>query len=317
MIAGVFAKGLEQAQRGVKHAVASRDLARAQSFAAKNGMPTAYGSYEELYADGAVDAVYVATPHPCHRDVVLAAVAAGKHVLCEKPLGVTAAECREMIAAAEAAGVVLLEAFMYRVHPQTALIRETLAQGRIGRVRLIRSAFCYGLGEAYNVRLDQSLRGGGLYDVGCYCINFSRMVAGEEPDDIAAVWTLGETTGVDESLAGALHFPGGAVAHFDVCVRSAGSAFAEIVGSEATLWIPSPWRPHPDQAVIELRRGGKPPEALTVAAGGQVFALEADHLAAVVQDGVAPLIPAANAIGNAVVMDAIWQRLQAAAGRGA
>lgn len=313
MIAGVFAKGLAQARRGTKAAVASRVLDKAKAFAAKYDIPAAYGSYGELLADPAIDAVYVATPHPCHREVVLAAAAARKHILCEKPMGVTVAECRDMVAAAEAAGVVLLEAFMYRVHPQTALIQETLKAGRLGQVRLIRSAFCYGLGDAYNVRLDRALRGGGLYDVGCYCINFSRMVAGEEPDDVAAVWTLGETTGVDESLACGLRFPSGIVAHFDVCIRAAGSTFAEIVGTEGALWVPSPWRPHPEKACIELRPRGKPPEILTVTGGGEVFALEADHLAAVVQDGAAPLIPAANAVGNAAVLDRIWQRMQASA----
>jgi len=309
MIAGVFAKGLAQAKRGVRAAVASRNPATAQAFAAAQAIPKAYGSYGALLADPEVDAVYVATPHPCHREVVLAAAAAGKHVLCEKPMGVTPHECREMIAAAEAAGVVLLEAFMYRVHPQTVLIQETLAKGRIGRPKLVRSSFCYGMGDgAYNVRLDKSLRGGGLYDVGCYCINFSRMVAGEEPDDVAAVWTVGEKTGVDESLAAALHFPSGLVAQFDVCIRCAGSAFAEVVGTDGSLWVSSPWRPHPERAVVELRGKG-PMEPLTVTDGGHVFPLEADHLAAVVQDGAAPLIPAANAVGNAAVMDAIWQRM--------
>lgn len=309
MIAGVFAKCLEQAKRGVKAAVASRNRDKAIAFAAKNGIPTAYGSYAELLADPGIDAVYVATPHPCHREVVLAAAAAGKHILCEKPLGVTVAECREMIAAADAAGVVLLEAFMYRVHPQTALIRETLAQGRIGQVRVVRSAFCFGLGDAYNVRLDASLRGGGLYDVGCYCINFSRMVAGEEPADVAAVWTLGATTGVDESLAGALRFPSGIVAHFDVCMRATGSSYAEVLGTDGSLWVPAPWHPNAENAVIELRARGKAPESLTVTGGGRSFTLEADHLAAVVQDGVAPLIPAANAVGNAAVLEAIWRRM--------
>jgi predicted dehydrogenase len=152
------------------------------------------------------------------------------------------------------------------------------------------------------------LRGGGLYDVGCYCINFSRMVAGEEPDEVGAVWTLGQKTGVDESLAAALHFPSGLVAHFDVSLRSAGCAFAEVLGTDGSLWIGSPWHPNPTRAVIEVRGRG-PAEELTVTDWGQAFPLEADHLAAVVQDGAQPLIPASNAIGNALVLDTIWQRM--------
>ena len=306
-IAKNFAKALDQAQRGVKQAVASRTPERATEFAAANGFPTAYGSYAELFADPAVDAVYVATPHPLHCQPVLDAIAAGKHVLCEKPMGVTVAECEGMVTAANEAGVVLLEAFMYRGHPQTQRIREIIASGQPGSIRTIRSCFCYGLGTAYNVRSDLSLRGGGLYDVGCYCIDFSRMVAGEEPDHTAAVWTLGEESRVDENLAGVLHFPGGAVAHFDVGIRSAGAAHAEILGTEGTLSIPKPWNPDPKAAEMELRLKGKPAETIRIENGGNSFALEADHLAAVVAGECKPLIPGVDAIGNAAVLDHIWR----------
>lgn len=308
-IAKTFAKALDQSQRGVKQAVASRTPERAAEFAAQHGFPTVHGSYADLFADPAVDAVYVATPHPCHREPVLAALAAGKHVLCEKPLGVTVAECEEMVAAAARAGVVLLEAFMYRVHPQTRRIQEILASGQLGAVRTVRSSFCYGLGTTYNVRSDASLRGGGLYDVGCYCINFSRMVAGLEPDDLAAVWTLGETSGVDENLAVAMHFPNGVVAHFDVGIRSAGSAYAEILGSEGSLFIPKPWNPDPKLAEMELRLKGKPAETIRIADAGGSFVLEADHLAAVAAGECAPLIPARDAVGNAAVLDAVWRQM--------
>lgn len=309
MIAGVFTKSLEEAKYGIPGAVASRSHEKGLAFAEKHSVPTAYGAYDELFADGDIDAIYVATPHPCHRDVVLAAAAAGKHILCEKPMGVTPEECEEMIAAADCARVTLLEAFMYRVHPATQLIQDTIAAGRIGQVKLIRSAFCYGLGNAYNVRLDKALRGGGLYDVGCYCINFSRMIAAEEPDDISAVWTLGEETGVDESLVAAMHFPSGIVAHFDVCIRSMGGVFAEVVGTEGTLLTTSPWSPHPEKAELELRCKGKTAETLTVTDGGRVFALQADHLAQVVAGEASPIIPADNAVGNAAVLDTIWRRM--------
>lgn len=309
MIAGVFAKSLGAARFGVLGAVASRSHEKGRAFAEKHGIPAAYGSYDELLADETVDAIYVGTPHPCHRDVVLAAAAAGKHILCEKPLGVTPEECEEMIAAANAAGVILLEAFMYRVHPATQLIQDTVVTGRIGEVKLIRSSFCYGLGNAYNVRLDPALRGGGLYDVGCYCINFSRMIAGEEPDDISAVWNLGEDTGVDESLAAGLHFPSGVVAQFDVSIRCMGGVSAEVVGTDGTILTASPWKPHSEKAEIELRCKRKPAETLTVIDGGDVFALEADHLAQVVAGETDPVIPADNAVGNAAVLDTIWRRM--------
>ncbi|MBI2194116.1 MAG: Gfo/Idh/MocA family oxidoreductase [Planctomycetes bacterium] len=308
MIANVFARALEHAQRGCKQAVGSRSGPKAAAFATTHQIPRAYGSTEALLADPEVDAVYVSTPHPVHRSGVLAAAAAGKHVLCEKPMGVTPGECEEMIEAARRHGVVLLEAFMYRVHPQTLRLQEILREGRIGTVRTIRSSFTYGMGDAYNVRTDLSLRGGGLYDVGCYCINFSRMVAGQEPDRIAASWWLGPKTGVDENLAAVLGFPSGPLAHFDVGIRCAGTSFAEIVGSSGRIHIPNPWKPDARRASFDVVAGGKT-ETVVIENGGDIFSLEADHLAAVAAGEAKPLIPAENAVGNAVVMDTIWRQM--------
>jgi predicted dehydrogenase len=308
-IAKTFAKALDSAQRGVKQAVASRTLDRASEFAAAYGFPVAHGSYEALATDPDVDAVYVATPHPCHLEPVLACLAAGKHVLCEKPMGVTPEECQEMVAAAEQAGVVLLEAFKQNVHPLTQRMLEIVRSGQLGVVRTIRSCFCYGLGDAYNVRGDLSLRGGGLYDVGCYCLDFTRLVAGEEPDDVAGVWTLGDATGVDENLTVTMRFPSGTLALFDVGIRSVGSGYAEILGTDGTLYVPKPWSPDPKLAEMELRLKGKPVETIQIADGGNSFTLEADHMAAVVAGECEALIPGSRAIGNAVVMDQIWQRM--------
>lgn len=309
MIANTFARALEQAHRGVRHAVGSRSREKGEAFAAKHKISRSYGSYGALLADKDVDAVYVSTPHPVHRECVLAAAAAGKHILCEKPMGVTAEECKEMIAAADRHGVVLLEAFMYRVHPQTLRLQEILREGRIGPVRTVRSSFTYGMGDAYNVRTDKSLRGGGLYDVGCYCINFSRMIAGEEPDRIEAVWILGPKTGVDENIAVSLGFPSGILAQFDAGIRSAGTSFGEILGSSGRIYVPNPWKPDAQRATFDVIAGGKT-ESVVIENGGDIFALEADHLAAVVSGEAKPLIPASNAVGNAAVMDTLWKRMK-------
>ncbi len=224
-------------------------------------------------------------------------------------MGVTPGECEQMIAAAGKAGVVLLEAFMYRTHPQTERLNELVAEGAIGALRTVRSSFCYGLGAGYNVRVDGDLRGGGLYDVGCYCINFGRMIAGGEPDDIQAVWTLGTENGVDETLGASLHFPNGVVAQFDVGLRGAGSAQAELLGTEGSIWVPAPWKPAADRAEIVVRRSGQVEEVVATANGGSVFALEAHHLAAVIAGESKQLIPAQNAVGNALVLDTIWRRM--------
>jgi len=308
MIANVFANSLGKARLAVKAAVGSRDLSKAEAFAKKHGFERAYGSYGELLEDPSVDAVYVSTPHTLHLDNTLAAIRAGKHVLCEKPLGVTADECRKMVEAAEKKGVVLLEGFMYRCHPQTICIQQLLLDGAIGAVRTIRSSFTYGLGEEYNVRTDKSLRGGGLYDVGCYCINFSRMVAGEEPKAVQAIAKIGEKTGVDENLAAILGFTSGAIAHFDVGIRSHGSSFAHILGSDGSITVPSPWKPGAELATFTLTSRGKT-EEIAIEHGGDIYALEADHMADVVAGRAAPLIPGSDAIGNAAVLEMIWNRL--------
>ncbi len=308
-IAGTFARSLARSEHGVRYAVGSRSIERAEAFAREFACEAAYGSYADLLADPKVDAVYVATPHTEHRDCVLAAARAGKHILCEKPLGVTVAECEEMIAAAAAGGVVLLEAFMYRTHPQTTAVMSAIEEGAIGRVQVVRSHFHYKLGDDYNVRLDRSLRGGGLYDVGCYCINFSRMVAGEEPDRVRAVWILGAASGVDEALAASLYFPSGMLALFDVGIRTPGGSAVEVVGTEGSLLIPRPWKPDPQRAACRLVRPGQDEREIVVEGGGDAFVLEADHLAEVITGACEPLIPASNASGNAAVMDRIWREM--------
>ena len=307
-IARVFASALNDARRGEKYGVASRTSETAESFASEHGFPESFGAYQALLDDPNVDAIYVSTPHTVHRECVLAAASAGKHILCEKPMGVTEAECLEMISAAETNGVILLEAFMYRCHPITIRLQQLLQEKIIGDIRTVRSSFTYGLAGAYNVRTDKQLRGGGLYDVGCYCINFSRMVAGEEPESIDYALTLGAETGVDENLGVTMKFPSGVIAQFDVGIRSAGTSFAEIVGSEGRIVLSNPWKPDAEEASFDVIKGNQT-MAEVIANGGHIFTLEADHLAAVIAGEEEPLIPASNAIGNAAVLDTIWNRI--------
>ncbi|MDA3962002.1 MAG: Gfo/Idh/MocA family oxidoreductase [Planctomycetota bacterium] len=311
MIAGVFADNLEHASGAVKQAVASRDAAKSAAFASKHGIVSSHGSYPDLFADPEVDAIYVATPHTAHVDCVIAACQAGKHVLCEKPMAVTAAEAEQMRDAATAAGVVLLEAFMYRCHPQTLRIMELIQSGAIGAVRAVRSCFTFGLGDDYNVRLDKALRGGGLYDVGCYCVNFSRLIAGSEPTTIASSAVIEDSTGVDIHLSASLGFAAGVVASFDCGIRTVGTASAEILGSDGRISIPSPWKPDADSATITLHAKGKPSEDIVIAKGGHIFALEAEHLAAVVSGAGNPAIDLSpeGSIANGHVLDTIWKQI--------
>lgn len=312
-IAGVFAEALAKSRHGSLQAVASRTRDRAISFARKHRAAAAYASYAELLADPAIDVVYIATPHPSHCGDTLAAIAAGKHVLCEKPMGVTAAECRRMVSAADRKGVVLLEAFMYRVHPQTRKLQELVARGVIGDLRCIRTAFTFDLGilpiTGANVRTDPHLRGGSLYDVGGYCINASRMLAGAEPTTIDAAWSIDPATGVDRACAGVLKFPSGVLAHFDVGFHSIPTSFIEVIGATGRLHLASPWWPEQERAVITVQTTGRKAKEVVVRNGGWIFTIEADHMADVIAGRAEPLIPASNAIGTARVLDTIWKRM--------
>ena len=168
----------EQAQVA---AVASRTINHAQAFADEMGIPTAYGSYEALLADPEIDAVYIPLPNHLHKPWTVRAAEAGKHILCEKPLALNTEECQEMIAAAKANGVQLMEAFMYRYHPRVLAARQMIQDGAIGELKTIESAFTYRNEDTTNIRFQPEMGGGALLDIGCYCVNISRLMADGEP----------------------------------------------------------------------------------------------------------------------------------------
>ena len=205
---------IQASRNGELVAVASRDGGRAREFAEKWGIPEHHGSYAALLVDEEIDAVYNPLPNSLHLEWTVRAAEAGKHVLCEKPLALDERECREMAAAARSNGVLLLEAFMYRFHPRTERVVDMVRDGAIGQLKAIRSAFTFRLRSAENIRLDPDLGGGALMDVGCYCVNVSRPLAGGEPLAVQATarWA---NSGVDEQLMGTLLFDDDVMAHFD------------------------------------------------------------------------------------------------------
>jgi predicted dehydrogenase len=221
-------------------AVASRDGARAEAYAREHGLERAHGSYEALLADEAVDAVYISLPNRLHHEWTLAALDAGKHVLCEKPYSRRPQEVEEAFARAESSGLVLMEAFMYRHHPQTARIMSLVEDGAVGRVRVIRSAFRFVLSDLADIRADPDLDGGALMDVGCYCASGSRLLAGE-PERARGEQVLGPT-GIDVSFHGTLRFPDDVVAQFDCSFALPRFQHLEVVGEEGRLVVDSPWR---------------------------------------------------------------------------
>ncbi len=240
-----FIPALRRACRSELVAVGGRDPARTEEFARRWGIGEFASSYEALLARPDIDVVYIPLPNSLHHPWVLAAARAGKHVLCEKPLGLSAAETGEMASAAAEKGVVLMEAMAYRFHPQFLRLQELLREGAIGRVRLIRAWFRFTLPEGENIRWAPELGGGVLLDVGCYPVNFALAVAGEQPERVSAVRKVGKR-GVDVLTAARLEFPSGIVAQFDCSFVLPYGAGAEVIGEGGAIRIRHPWQPDTD-----------------------------------------------------------------------
>ena len=220
-------------------AVASRDPARAEQYAAQWGIGRAYGSYDELLAAADIDAVYVPLPNGLHHEWTMRALRAGKHVLCEKPYSPRPEEVEEAFDEADSRGLVLSEAYMYRYNPQTLRVAKLVRDGAIGEVRTIGAAFSWPTDAPGDVRLDPALDGGSLLDVGAYCVSAARLFAGE-PERVSALSRLG-SSGVDMTFVGLLEHPSGALTHFDCGFHMPDRSHLEIVGTTATIDVTDPW----------------------------------------------------------------------------
>lgn len=281
-------------------AVGSRDLARAQRWAGERGIVRAYGSYEELLADPEVDAIYNPLPNALHVEWSIRALQAGKHVLCEKPMSRHPGEVARAFDVAEAEGRVLAEAFMWRHHPQLLRARDLLPS--LGDLRIIRAAFSFAAADPNDIRLQAALDGGGLMDVGCYCVSGCRALAGAEPDRAYAEYVPGGEGGVDVALVGTLRFPGDVLAHFDCGLSYAGGGYLGATGSEGSLFLSDPW--HGREPVIELRRAGGV-ERIEVDSASS-YALELADFEAAVRGERKPLLARDDAMAQARVIDALY-----------
>ncbi len=282
-------------------AVASRDLAKAQAYAAQWDIPRALGSYEALLADPDIDVVYNPLPNHLHAEWTIRALQAGKHVLCEKPLALSLAEIDAILAAAQAAGRVVMEGFMYRHHPQTARVKTLLEEGAVGELHLIRGAFTFTLSDPANVRLRADWGGGALWDVGCYPVSYARFLAGAEPEAVFA-WSIVGRGGVDEAVVGQLRFPGGVLAQFDCAFRSAFRAHLEVVGSQGTLQIPVPFKPGLRET-LTLKRGDVT-ETLDVP-GQELYLGQVEDMADAILLGKTPRLSLADSRHNTAALLAL------------
>jgi D-xylose 1-dehydrogenase (NADP+, D-xylono-1,5-lactone-forming) len=280
-------------------AVASRDQLRADEYAREWGIERAYGSYETLLEDGDIEAVYISLPNTLHCEWSIRALEAGKHVLCEKPMSRHAREVDEAFDAAERADRILMEAFMYRHHPQTKRLGQLAADGVIGELRLIRSCFSYSLHDSDNIRLRTDVEGGSLMDVGCYCVSGSRLLAGE-PEVVDGRQFVGPS-GTDWVFAGTMRFPGDVLAQFDCGTCLPERDELEAIGTEGSLFLDDPW--HCEVPVIELRRDGEV-ERIAVEAENP-YRLELENLSDAIRGEGELLLARDDAMGQARTLEAL------------
>ena len=302
--------GIAKAEHCEVVAIASRDRATAEGVAASLEIRGVHGSYESLLADDTVDAVYIPLPNHLHATWAIAALEAGKHVLCEKPLALTAAEAERMVEVAERTGRQLMEAFMYRLHPSWVAVRALVAAGRIGRLTAVQSWFSYHNDDPSNIRNILDLGGGALYDIGCYNVNLSRMLFGAEPDRVESIQVRDPVGGTDIVTAGLLGF-GDGVSTFTCSTRAEDDQRVDIYGTTGRISLEIPFNIPPDRPTrVFVTAGGEPPvapatETLTFEPADP-YTVEAEAFATAVLSGRPVPVAPADAIANLRVIERLF-----------
>lgn len=284
---------LHASRNGVLAAVASRDLGKAREFAAANHIPTAYGSYEDLLADPAIDAIYNPLPNSLHAEWALKAADAGKHVLCEKPFTVTSSEARQVVEHFHARNLLVMEALMYRYHPQTERVRRMVEDGAVGEVHMIDAAFTIMITDPNNIRFRKSVGGGSLLDVGCYPVSMIRHLAGE-PNRWAAFATY-NADGVDLRAAGALGFASGIGGTFACDLQGFRAHYCDIRGTTGRIYVRTPYSIPKDQPTIVDYWHGDQYEEIMIPPANHYTLMVEDFADALLQ-ARAPRFPAEEAI---------------------
>ena len=298
----LFVAGARQADNVQIVAVASRSQARADEYARVNEIPRAHGSYEALLEDPDVEAVYISLPNSLHIEWSIRALEAGKHVLCEKPLSRRPHEVERAFDVAQSSQRLLMEAFMWRHHPQTRRLTELVNQGAVGKARMIRAVFGFVAGDPRNVRLSKTLDGGALMDVGCYCVSAARLIAGE-PERVSAEQALGGD-GVDVAFAATMRHADDVLSHFDAGLALASRDLLEVVGDQATMRVEDPW--HCRQPGIERIRRDGATERIEIEHANS-YQLEAENLSSAIRGEAEPLLGRADALGQSRTIEALYR----------
>jgi predicted dehydrogenase len=301
------AKVLPAMQRGSYcevTALASRNLAKAQATARQLGIPKAYGSYEELLADPEIDAIYNPLPNHLHVPWSIKAIEAGKHVLCEKPIALTAAEARELVNVAQRhPQVKVMEAFMYRHHPQWQRARAIVGEGGIGQLRTIQSFFSYYNDDPANIRNQADIGGGGLMDIGCYNISLSRFIFGAEPQRVCGIVEYDPQLKTDRLASGMLDF-GRGTATFTCSTQLAGYQRANIFGDAGRIEIEIPFNAPPDRPCKIWHQHDGRTEEIVFDICDQ-YTIQGDLFARAILDDTPVPTPIEDAVANLRVIEAV------------
>jgi xylose dehydrogenase (NAD/NADP) len=289
----------------LRYAVASRDLARAQSYAAERDIPQAYGAYEDLLSDEDVDIVYNPLPNSLHTEWTIRALEAGKHVLCEKPFSRDASEVKRAFDVAQANGLVLAEAFMWRHHPQVAKLRELLDGGVIGTLRCVRASFAFNLGSLADIRASAELEGGAHMDVGAYVVSGCRLVTGTNPERVYAEGATGAAE-VDMTMVATLRFPDEVLATIDCSMASVFRYELEAIGDAASIYLEDPWTGRNPR--IEIRRDDQSRELVAVE-DSNPYTVELEDFEAAVRGERPLLFGRDDAVGQARTLAALHQSM--------
>ena len=312
---GKVIPAMQRGERSEITAIASRDLGKAQEAARKLGIPKAYGSYEELLADPQVDAIYNPLPNHLHVPWSIKAAEAGKHVLCEKPIGLTTAEAKQLRDVRDRTGVKMAEAFMVRTHPQWLKTLEWVRHGRIGELRSIMGFFSYSLHDPTNVRNVLEWGGGGLMDIGCYPIFTSRFLFGSEPGRVLGLIDRDPKMKIDRLTSAILDFPTGQSV-FTCATQLVPYQRMQIFGTKGRIEIEIPFNAPPDRPCRilfddgrDLLGGGIEPYQTAIC---DQYTLQGDQFSRAVQgEGEVP-VPLEPAIANMAVIDAVFRSAESA-----
>jgi len=300
---GSVIPGIRESKSGVVSAIASRNEEKVKQTAERLEILKAYSSYEALLEDPDIDAVYIPLPNHLHMEWTVKAAQAGKHVLCEKPVALTAGQAQTMAEACAESGVVLAEAFMYRYHPRYDQVKEMIASGTIGEIRGIHSTFTFNNAvDKGNIRYVKEWGGGSIYDVGVYPISAARLVLGSEPEAVTCrAFFSPEHGNVDMMASGLIEFPNDVSLTFDCGMWADNRNTLEILGTEGRIVLPFAFAGDQNMVLYnQLSRTELPVPQLNT------YALQADHFAAAVR-GEAQKFPPEDAIANMKVVDACLQ----------